>query len=60
MVTYILIHKLAAAACYIELIIKESDNNIKLIVLDRLDELRAKHERVLDDLVMDILRVLSR
>ncbi|CAG8439119.1 9991_t:CDS:10 [Ambispora gerdemannii] len=49
----------AAAACYIELIIKESDNNIKLIVLDRLDELREKHENVLDDLVLDILRVLS-
>ncbi|RUP49758.1 adaptin N terminal region-domain-containing protein [Jimgerdemannia flammicorona] len=54
-----IIRKIAAASCYIDLIIKESDNNVKLIVLDRLDELRAKHERVLDDLVMDILRVLS-
>ena len=26
----------AAASCYIDLIIKESDNNVKLIVLDRL------------------------
>ena len=25
----------AAAACYIDLIVKESDNNVKLIVLDR-------------------------
>lgn len=49
----------AAAQCYIDLIIKESDNNIKLIVLDRLEKLREKHERVLDDLVMEILRVLS-
>ncbi|CAH1759392.1 14622_t:CDS:10 [Entrophospora sp. SA101] len=49
----------AAASCYIELIIKESDNNIKLIVLDRLDELREKHEQTLDDLVLDILRVLT-
>ncbi|KAG9306557.1 hypothetical protein G9A89_004754 [Geosiphon pyriformis] len=49
----------AAAACYIELIIKESDNNVKLIVLDRLEELREKHENILDDLVLDILRVLS-
>ncbi|CAG8618449.1 4289_t:CDS:10, partial [Paraglomus occultum] len=48
-----------AASCYIELIVKESDNNVKLIVLDRLDELREKHEHVLDDLVPDILRVLS-
>ncbi|GAN00994.1 coatomer protein [Mucor ambiguus] len=49
----------AAASCYIELIVKESDNNIKLIVLDRLEEIRNKHDRVLDDLVMDILQVLS-
>ncbi|OZJ02582.1 hypothetical protein BZG36_04188 [Bifiguratus adelaidae] len=49
----------AVASCYIDLIVKESDNNVKLIVLDRLDDLRAKHEKVLDDLVMDILRVLN-
>ncbi|KAA8595689.1 hypothetical protein FQN60_010980 [Etheostoma spectabile] len=51
----------AAAQCYIDLIIKESDNNVKLIVLDRLIELKdhPTHERVLQDLVMDILRVLS-
>ncbi|KAL7334098.1 coatomer subunit beta [Mucor circinelloides] len=49
----------AAASCYIELIVKESDNNVKLIVLDRLEEIRNKHDRVLDDLVMDILQVLS-
>lgn len=51
----------AAATCYIELIIKESDNNVKLIVLDRLIALREHptHERVLQDLVMDVLRVLA-
>lgn len=49
----------AAASCYIELIVKESDNNVKLIVLDRLEEIRNKHDRVLDDLVMDILQVLT-
>lgn len=51
----------AAASCYIDLIIKESDNNVKLIVLDRLIALREhpSHERVLQDLVMDILRVLA-
>ena len=38
---------------------KESDNNVKLIVLDRLETLRAKHEHVLDSLVMDLLRVLG-
>nr|ASF90239.1 hypothetical protein SPAR06783 [Bartheletia paradoxa] len=49
----------AAASCFIDLVIKESDNNVKLIVLDRLDTLRSKHDQVLDPLVMDILRVLS-
>lgn len=49
----------AAATCFIELIIKEADNNVKLIVLDRINELRESHERMLDDLVMDILRVLT-
>lgn len=32
---------------------------MKLIVLDRVDQLRRKNEGVLDDLVMEILRVLS-
>jgi coatomer subunit beta len=50
----------AAASCYIELIVKESDNNVKLIVLDRLEDIRSKHEGVLEDLVLDILQVLSR
>uniref|UniRef100_A0A0K8S656 Coatomer subunit beta n=1 Tax=Lygus hesperus TaxID=30085 RepID=A0A0K8S656_LYGHE len=51
----------AAASCYIDLIIKESDNNVKLIVLDRLVALKdiPTYERVLQDLVMDILRVLA-
>lgn len=49
----------AAAAKFIELSIKEADNNVKLIVLDRVDQLRKKNEGVLDDLIMEILRVLS-
>ena len=49
----------AAAAKFIELSIKEADNNVKLIVLDRVDQLRKKNPGVLDDLVMEILRVLS-
>ncbi len=50
----------AAAKCYIELIVKESNNNVKLIVLDRLTDLEKNNKRVLDDLIMDILRVLVR
>lgn len=49
----------AAAAKFIELSIKEADNNVKLIVLDRVDQLRKKNPGVLDDLTMEILRALS-
>ncbi|KAI9829703.1 MAG: coatomer subunit beta [Phylliscum demangeonii] len=49
----------AAASKFIQLSIQESDNNVKLIVLDRVDQLRRKNEGVLDDLTMEILRVLS-
>ena len=50
----------ASASKFIELAIKESDNNVKLIVLDKVSELHHEHEGVLEDLVMEILRVLSR
>ncbi|CAK8683401.1 unnamed protein product [Clavelina lepadiformis] len=51
----------AAAQCYIDLIVKEADNNVKLIVLDRLIGLKEhpQHEKVLQELVMDILRALA-
>lgn len=49
----------AAATKFIELSIKESDNNVKLIVLDRVEQLRKKNEGTLDDLIMEVLRVLS-
>jgi coatomer subunit beta len=49
----------AAAGKFVELAIKEADNNVKLIVLERVDQLREKNEGVLDDLTMEILRVLS-
>lgn len=48
------------------MIVKESDNNVKLIVLDRLQALKnmggpsdSGASRVLQDLVMDVLRVLA-
>ena len=49
----------AAASCFINLVIKESDNNVKLIVLDRLEALRSKQTRILDSLIMDVLQILS-
>lgn len=49
----------AAAQAYTGLLASESDNNIKLIVLERIDALRKRHVKVLRDLVMDVLRALS-
>ncbi|KAK3698460.1 coatomer subunit beta [Vermiconidia calcicola] len=49
----------AAAGKFIELSIKESDNNVKLIVLEKVNQLRKANEGILDDLTMEILRVLS-
>jgi len=49
----------AAAAKFIELSIKESDNNVKLIVLEKVNQLRNQNEGILDDLIMEVLRVLS-
>lgn len=36
----------AAANCYCQLLLAESDNNVKLIVLDRLQELKKQHREV--------------
>lgn len=49
----------AAASKFIELAIKESDNNVKLIVLEKVNQLRKANYGILDDLTMEILRVLS-
>ncbi|KAF2667618.1 Coatomer, beta subunit [Microthyrium microscopicum] len=49
----------AAASKFIELAIKEADNNVKLIILDKVSQLRRQNEGILDDLTMEILRVLS-
>ncbi|KAK3073201.1 coatomer subunit beta [Teratosphaeriaceae sp. CCFEE 6253] len=49
----------AAAGKIVELAVKESDNNVKLIVLAKVDSLRLAHPGLLTDLTMEILRVLS-
>lgn len=49
----------AAAATYSQLLLSQSDNNVKLIVLDRLNELKASHREIMVELVMDVLRALS-
>lgn len=49
----------AAAQCYCQLLASQSDNNIKLILLDRITELRKSQTAVLQELVMDMMRALS-
>uniref|UniRef100_A0A7S0ZID4 Coatomer subunit beta n=1 Tax=Timspurckia oligopyrenoides TaxID=708627 RepID=A0A7S0ZID4_9RHOD len=49
----------AAAQSFCSLLATQSDNNIKLILLDRLLELKNSHSHVLQELVMDVLRALS-
>lgn len=49
----------AAAGKFIELGIKDPDQNVKFIVLEKVEDLRQKNEGILDDLVMEILRILS-
>ncbi|AGO10343.1 AaceriABL112Wp [[Ashbya] aceris (nom. inval.)] len=49
---------LQVASKLIDLAVKESDNNIKLIILNKIDEIQAKDPRSLEDLTLDVLRVL--
>lgn len=49
----------AAANCFCQLLVTHSDNNVKLIVLDRLQELKDRHRDVMRELLMDVLRALS-
>ncbi|CAM9394792.1 unnamed protein product, partial [Phaeothamnion confervicola] len=49
----------AAATTYTQLLNGQSDNNVKLIVLERLDALKRHHAKVLQEVLMDILRALS-
>ncbi|KAE8682533.1 Coatomer subunit beta-1 [Hibiscus syriacus] len=49
----------AAANTYCQLLLSQSDNNVKLIVLDRLNELKSSHRGIMVDLIMDVLRALS-
>lgn len=48
-----------ASARLIELVNKEPDNNVKLIVLERIEQIDNKNPGILEDSTLDILRVLS-
>lgn len=49
----------AASVTYCQLLVSQSDNNVKLIVLDRLNELKSSHREIMVDMIMDVLRALS-
>lgn len=49
----------SAAAKFVALAIKESDVNVKLIALERISELHSDNEGVLDEICLDILKLLS-
>lgn len=49
----------AAAVTYTNLLNSQNDNNVMLIVLERLEQLKTKHQKILQELLMDILRALS-
>jgi len=48
-----------ATTAYVTLLTEQSDNNVKLIVLDRLQEVQKHHKQVMEGLVMDIFRALT-
>ena len=50
---------LLAGNKFVELATKEADNNVKIISLDRINDLNTQYPGVLNELVLEILRVLS-
>ncbi|KAL6527054.1 hypothetical protein OROGR_016144 [Orobanche gracilis] len=49
----------AAANTYCQLLVSQSDHNVKLIVLDRLNELKSSRSDIMVKMIMDVLRALS-
>jgi coatomer subunit beta len=49
----------ASALTYTNLLNGQNDYNVKLIVLERLEALKKKHSKIVQELLMDILRALA-
>jgi coatomer subunit beta len=49
----------AATQSYINLLCSQSDSNVKMIVLDRLVAIKDQHPKILQDLLLDVLRALG-
>eukprot|EP00913_Durusdinium_trenchii_P026744 g25087.t1 len=52
-------YECASSLAYVQLLTEQSDNNVKLIVLDRLRDVQKHHKQVMEGMVMDIFRALS-
>lgn len=49
----------AVANCYIELAVRETDNNAKLMVLNRFAELQSKNASTVNESITNVVRVLA-
>lgn len=49
----------AASQALMNILAQSSDNNIKLVVLDKINDIKSRHAKVIQEQVMDILRVLT-
>ena len=49
----------SAALAYVDLLVNESDNNVKLVALGRVAEIARRYTFVMQDVVMDLLRALA-
>lgn len=49
----------AAASTYAALLNSQNDNNVRMIVLERLEDLKKKHPKIVQEVLMDVLRALS-
>jgi coatomer subunit beta len=49
----------AATGAFCKLLSQQSDNNIKLIVLDRIQEIKKSSKEVLQETLMDLMKVLA-
>ncbi|KAI3909837.1 hypothetical protein MKW92_050640 [Papaver armeniacum] len=52
-----IIISLAAANTYCQLLQSQSDNNVKLIVLDQLNELKTSYREIMVDMIMDTIDI---
>jgi len=48
-----------AIQSYLQLLAEQNDNNVKLIVLGKIIELRSKYAKLLEDYMSEILQTIS-